>query len=161
MIREDLVQLATRLAQGPVPTLQKKVYGYQGDINILLDMLPAAITIQMRVTDVCDKNTLPEQAESIPAYLSKNLAGYIRNLQAGHRTSIIMLREAILLACYRVSLALFYDLTGDAHAIIMHLDRGHHPREWQFPSYVHYDPEAPASYFEQALGGQFIRDETS
>jgi hypothetical protein len=145
MTREDLVQLATRLAQGPVPTLQKKVYGYQGDINVLLDTLPAVITIQTRVTDACDKKALPEQAESMPTYLSKSLAAHIQNLQAGRRTSIIVLREAILLARYRVPLALFYDLTGDAHALIVQLDRGLHLKEWQFPSYVHYDPEAPAS----------------
>jgi hypothetical protein len=45
MTREDLMQLAARLNQSPVPTLQKKVYGYQGHITPLLDALPLAITI--------------------------------------------------------------------------------------------------------------------
>ena len=40
MTREDLVRLARRLAQGPAPTLQKKVNGYQGDVNGLYDALP-------------------------------------------------------------------------------------------------------------------------
>ena len=45
MTHADLVQLAVRLAPSPVPTLQKKVYGYQGPITPLLEALPPAITI--------------------------------------------------------------------------------------------------------------------
>jgi hypothetical protein len=45
MTHADLVQLAIRLTQGPVPTLQKKVYGYQGHITSLLEALPPAITV--------------------------------------------------------------------------------------------------------------------
>jgi hypothetical protein len=161
MICEDLVQLATRLAQGPVPTLQKKVYGYQGNINVLLDALPSTVTMQTRVTDACDRNMLPAQAERLTAYLSESLTAHIRELQARRQTSIIILREAVLLARYRMPLSLFYDLTGDAHALVLHLERGLHPQKWRFPAYVHYDSEAPTSYLERVLGGQFIRDELS
>jgi hypothetical protein len=121
MIRDDLIRLTMRLTQGPVPTLQKKGYGYQGDINTLLDGLPPSITMRTRVTDLCQKNALPTQEDKIRAYL--------------------------------------YDLTGDAHAIILHLEPGPHLRKWKFPSYVHYNPEAAAAYFVQALGGQFIRED--
>lgn len=61
MTRADLVQLAMRLTQGPVPTLQKKVYGYQGPITPLLDALPPAITIDTRVTAACHNSSLPTQ----------------------------------------------------------------------------------------------------
>lgn len=63
------------------------------------------------------------------------------------------------MARYRVPLPFLYDLTGDAHAIVLHLDEGPRLQAWNFPSYVHYDPEAPASYFERILGGQFVRED--
>jgi hypothetical protein len=161
MTREDLWQLATRLTQGPVPTLQKKVYGYQGRINILLEALPPMITLPTRITDACRKDALPAQSESFPVYLRECLASHIRDLQTSHRTSIIVLQEAIVLARYRVPLSLFYDLTGDAHALILHLQRSVLPKACTFPPYVRYDPEAPAAYFVQALGDQFICDDRS
>ena len=67
MTRADLVQLAIRLTQGPVPTLQKKVYGYQGHITLLLEALPPAITVDMWVTTACHSSPLPTQVERIPA----------------------------------------------------------------------------------------------
>jgi len=70
-----------------------------------------------------------------------------------------VLQEAVLLARYRVPLACFYDLTGDTHAIILHLVAGSHLKGWTLPSYVHYDLETPATYLTQALGDQFIRDD--
>jgi hypothetical protein len=159
MIRKDLIRLAVRLAQRPVPTLQKKVYGYQGDINTLLDGLPPSITVQTRVTDVCQRNSLPSQEDKIRAYLYERVARHLRDLQGGRHTSVIVIQEAELLVRYHVPLAFLYDLTGDAHAIILHLESGPHLRKWKFPSYVHYNPEAAATYFVQALGGQFIRED--
>ena len=159
MTREDLVQLARRLAQGPAPTLQKKVYGYQGDVNVLYDALPSGITILTRVTAACDSNTLPTQTEMVPTALREYLAAHIRHLQTGHRTSVIILQEAMLLARYRVPLAILYDFTGDTHALILHLETEFRPQGWQCPSYVRYDAEAPAAYLAQALGDQFIRDD--
>jgi hypothetical protein len=128
MIREDLIRLASRLTQGPVPTLEKKVYGYQGNIAPLLAALPPSITVLTRVTDACEKHGLPAQAEGIPAYLREQLAALIRRLQAGRTTSLIVIQEAALLACYRVPLPLLYELTGDAQAIILHLDEGFSPQ---------------------------------
>jgi len=157
MTQEDLIRLASRLAQGPVPTLEKKVYGYQGEIAPLLAALPPAITVLTRVTDACEKHGLPAQAEGIPAYLRDQLASLIRRLQAGRTTSLIVIQEATLLARYRVPLPLLYELTGDAQAIILHLDEGLLPQAWTFPAYVTYHPDAPASYLEKALGSQFIR----
>jgi hypothetical protein len=159
MTRTDLVQLATRLTQSPVPTLQKKVYGYQGHITPLLEALPPAITIDTWVTTACHSAPLPTQVERIPAYLGECLTAHIQHLQTSRATSIVVLREAVLLARYRVPLAFFYDLTGDAHAIILHLATGSRPKGWTLPSYVHYDLEAPATYLTQALGDQFIRDD--
>ena len=157
MTREDLIRLASRLTQGLVPTLEKKVYGYQGDITPLLAALPPSITVLTRVTDACDKHPLPAQAERIPAYLRDQLASLIRRLQAGRMTSLIIVQEAVLLARYRVPLPLLYELTGDAQAIILHLDEGLSPQSWMLPAYVTYHPDAPASYLEKALGSQFIR----
>jgi hypothetical protein len=157
MTRENLIRLATRLAQGPVPTLEKKVYGYPGKISPLLDALPPSITVLTRVTDACEKHELPAQAERIPAYLREQLAALIRRLQAGRRTSLIVLEEAALLARYRVPLPLLYELTGDAQAIILPLDEGLPPQTWTVPAYVAYHPDAPASYLEKALGSQLIR----
>jgi hypothetical protein len=59
MTRTDLVQLAGRLTQGPVPTLHKKVYGYQGHITPLLEALPPAITIDTWVTTACHSSPPP------------------------------------------------------------------------------------------------------
>jgi hypothetical protein len=157
MTREDLIRLARRLAQGPVPTLEKKVYGYQGNIAPLLAALPPSITVVTRVTDACDQRQLPAHSEGIPTYLQEQLAALIRRLQAGHATSLIVIQEATLLARYHVPLPLLYELTGDAHAIILHLDEGLPPQAWTFPAYVTYHPDAPASYLEKALSSQFIR----
>jgi hypothetical protein len=123
MTREDLIRLATRLLQGPVPTLEKKVYGYQGNIAPLLAALPPSITVLTRVTDACEKHGLPAQAEGIPAYLRGQLAALIRRLQAGRTTSLIVIQEAALLTRYHVPLPLLYELTGDSQAIILHLER--------------------------------------
>ena len=109
------------------------------------------------VTDACDQHALPTQAEEIPVYLREQLAALIRRLQAGHATSLIVIQEAVLLARYHVPLLLFYGLTGDSQAIILHLDEGLPPQAWMFPAYVTYHPDAPASYLEKALGSQFIR----
>jgi hypothetical protein len=155
MTQEDLIRLASRLTQGPVPTLEKKVYGYQGDITPLLAALPPSITVLTRVTDACDQHPLPAQAERIPAYLRDQLASLIRRLQAGRTTSLII-QEAVVLARYRAPLPLLYELTGDAQAIILHLDEGLPPQAWVLPAYVTYHPDAPASYLEKALGSQFI-----
>jgi hypothetical protein len=156
MTREDLIRLARRLAQGPVPTLEKKVYGYQGNIATLLAALPPSITVVTRVTDACDKRQLPADSEGIPPYLQEQLAALIRRLQAGHVTSLIVIQEATLLVRYRVPLPLLYELTSDAQAIILHLDEGLTPQAWTFPAYVTYHPDAPISYLERALGSQFI-----
>jgi hypothetical protein len=157
MTREDLIRLTTRLVQGPVPTLEKKVYGYHGKISSLLDALPPSITVLTRVSDACEKHGLPAQAEGIPIYLRGQLAALIQRLQTGRATSLIVIQEAALLARYRVPLLLLYELTGDSQAIILHLDEGLPPQAWTFPAYVTYHPDAPASYFERALGSQFIR----
>jgi hypothetical protein len=157
MTREDLIRLASRLTRGPVPTLEKKVYGYQGDIAQLLAALPPSITVLTRVTDACEKHGLPAQAEGISAYLREQLAALMRRLQAGCTTSLIIIQESGLLARYRVPLPLLYELTGDAQAIILHLDEGLPSQAWTFPAYVTYHPDGPASYLEKALGSQFIR----
>lgn len=157
MTREDLIRLARRLAQGPVPTLEKKVYGYQGNIAPLLAEFPPSITVVTRVTDACDKRQLPAHSERIPTYLQEQLAALIRHLQAGHATSLSVIQEATLLVRYRVPFPFLYELTGDAQAIILHLDEGLTPQAWTFPAYVTYHPDAPASYLEKALGSQFIR----
>jgi hypothetical protein len=68
-------------------------------------------------------------------------------------------KGAVLLARFHVPLSFLYDLTGDAHALVLHLDTTPHLTGWMLPSYIHYDPEASASYLEQALGGQFISDD--
>jgi hypothetical protein len=62
MTREELIRLATRLTHGPVPTPHKKVYGYQGNLRLLLEVLPPAITVQMRVSDACNSNDLQDLA---------------------------------------------------------------------------------------------------
>jgi hypothetical protein len=80
-------------------------------------------------------------------------------LQHGHPTSIIVLQEAALLVRYRVPLSFLYDLTGDAHAIILHVDEGFSSKAWTFPFYVHYNPETTASTIAQGVGGQFIRED--
>jgi len=159
MTRDDLLRLATRLLQGPAPTSQKKVYGYRGEIATWLKGLPHALMLPTRVTDACKRDALPAQAERIPAYIREHMAGHIRDLQRGRHASIVVIQEAVLLARFHVPLSFLYDLTGDAHALVLHLDTTPHLTGWMLPSYIHYDPEASASYLEQALGGQFISDD--
>jgi hypothetical protein len=157
MTRDDLIRLATRLVQGPVPTIEKKVYGYQGSIAPLLAALPPSITVLTRMTDACEPHALPAPAEGLPVYLRQQLAALIRRLQAGRTTSLMVMQEAALLARYRVPLPLLYELTGDSQAIILHLDEALSAQAWTFPAYVTYHPDVPASYLEKALGSQFIR----
>jgi len=157
MTREELVRLAARLVYGPVPTPYKKVYGYQGDLRLLLEALPPTLTLRTRVTEACSVHKLPAQVERIPAYLRENLMAHLQTLQHGRFTSIIVLQEAMLLARYRVPLSFLYDLTGDAHAIILHVDEEFFPKEWTFPAYIHYNPETATSAIEQMVGAQFIR----
>ncbi|HXH08411.1 MAG TPA: hypothetical protein VNP04_01350 [Alphaproteobacteria bacterium] len=134
MTRDDLICFATRLVQGPVPTLEKKVYGYQGHITPLLAALPPSITVLTRVTDACEPHGLPTLAEGIPVYLREQLAASIRRLQASRVTSLIVIQDAALLARYRMPLPLLYELTGDSQAIILHLDEGLPPQAWTFPA---------------------------
>jgi hypothetical protein len=126
MTRDDLLRLATRLLQGPAPTSQKKVYGYRGEIATLLNGLPHALMLPTRVTDACKRDALPAQAERIPAYIGEHLAGHIRDLQRGRHASIVVIQEAVLLARFHVPLSFLYDLTGDAHALVLHLYSGPH-----------------------------------
>jgi hypothetical protein len=157
MTREELIRLAARLVSGPVPTSHKKVYGYQGDLRLLLEVLPPALTLRTRVTEACSMHKLPAQIERIPGYLRESLVAHLQALQHGLFTSIIVLQEAVLLARYRVPLSFLYDLTGDAHAIILHVDEEFSPKEWTFPTYIHYNPETATSAIEQVVGAQFIR----
>ena len=156
MTRADLIHLATRLAQGPVPTQHKKVYVYQGEIKSLFDALPPSITVRTRVTDACDSASLPTQTEQIPVYLRERLAAHIQKLQHGRSTSSIVMQEATLFVRYQVPLSFLYDLTGDVHAIILHIDEEFSPKEWTFPSSVHYNSEATGDALEQLMGDQFI-----
>jgi|SRR5581483_8326487 len=159
MTREELVQVAKRLANGPAPTSYKKVYGYQGELSPLLEALPPTVTVRTRVTDACRAHDLPSQAERIPGYLRDRLATHLQTLQHGRSTSITLMQEAVLLLRYQTPLSFLYDLTGDAHAIILHVDGSFSPKEWTFPSYVHYNPDAVASAIAQIVGSQFVRED--
>jgi hypothetical protein len=159
MTHEELIRLATRLTHGPAPTPHKKVYGYQGNLRLLLEALPPTITVHTRVSDPCTSTDLPTQAERIAGYLRERLAAHLRTLQQGRSTSIILLQEAVLLARYRTPLSFLYDLTGDAHAIVLHVGEEFSPKEWTFPSYVYYNSETAASTIEQMVGDQFIHVE--
>jgi hypothetical protein len=57
-----------------------------------------------------------------------------------------------------MALSFLYELTGDAHAIVLHVSGGYRPNAWRLPTYVHYDPDASVAYFEQTLAGQVIHD---
>ncbi len=140
MTRDDLIRLATRLVQGLVPTLEKKVYAYQGHITPLLAARPPSITVLTRVTDACKQHGLPTLAEGIPVYLREQLPGLIRRFQAGRATNLIVVQEAALLARYRVPLPLLYELTGDSQAIILHVDEGLPPSSLDVPSLCHLPP---------------------
>jgi len=111
------------------------------------------------VTAACRAHDLPSQVERIPGYLRDCLAAHLQTLQHGRSTSITLVQESILLIRYQTPLSFLYDLTGDAHAIILHVDGAFSPRDWTFPSYVHYNPEAVTSAIAQIVGGQFVRED--
>lgn len=163
---QQLLPFLTQPSEQAIParvrTVQNHGKRYLQDILWKESLLAVRVSLDCQtVAELISRlqEKLPPQEDTIRAYLYERVAGRLRDLQGGRHTSVIVIQEAELLVRYHVPLVFLYELTGDAHAIILHLEPGPHLRKWKFPSYVHYNPEAAAAYFVQALGGQFIRED--
>lgn len=156
MNMSDLTALATRLAKAPVPTQDKKLYVFIGPETELKKLLGNKCVIGCSVLDAFGDNNLPLQEESIPKYIQQCLSKYVEKLRLERETSVLLMRDAIILARYKVPLTFLFDLVGDAHAIVLHCIRIENNRQWKAPSYVHFDPTETARFFEESLGNQCV-----
>ena len=157
MTLDDLQILAAPMTYGPVPTQAKKVYAYLGHVHELLQVLPGAIVIRGSVLDACVEGGLPTQEETIPQFIQTQLIAYIETRQKRHKTSVLLLDDAEVIARYRLPMTFLYSLVGDTHAIVLCVARGGSPQDWKLPTYVSFDPHEITDFFERTLGDQYIR----
>jgi hypothetical protein len=156
MNMKDLTDLATRLAKAPVPTQDKKLYVFIGPEAELKKLLTNKCVIACSILDAFEEDALPRQEESIPRYIQQRLSEYVEKMRIGRETSVLLMRDAIILARYKVPLTFLFDLVGDAHAIILQCVRSENNSQWKAPSYVHFDPTATTRFFEESLGNQCV-----
>jgi hypothetical protein len=157
MTLDDLKILADRMTYGPVPTQAKKVYAYMGHGHELLQVLPGTIVVRGSVLDACAEGGLPTQEETIPQFIQAQLMAYIETRQERHKTSVLLLDDAEVIARYRLPMTFLYSLVGDTHAIVLCVARGGSPQSWKLPTYVSFHPHEITDFFERTLGDQCIR----
>ena len=153
----ELKTITTRLTIGPVPTTEKKVYIFIGPLKELQEALPRKSVINASVLDAFVGSDLPEQEEEFRGLIEQQLSSYIEKLRKDKKTSVLILRDAVLLARYRVALTFLYNLVGDAHAIVLHCNRAATDKGWKPPTYINFSPDEVTRFFEVALGNQCIQ----
>jgi hypothetical protein len=99
----------------------------------------------------------PTQEETIPQFIQAQLMAYIETRQERHKTSVLLLDDAEVIARYRLPMTFLYSLVGDTHAIVLCVARGGSPQSWKLPTYVSFDPHEITDFFERTLGDQCIR----
>ena len=102
-----------------MPTQAKKVYAYLGCIHDLLHVIPGAVVIRGSVLDAGAGGDLPTQEEAIPQFIQEQLMTYIETCQERHKTSVLLLDNAEVIARYRLPMTFLYSLVGDTHAIVL------------------------------------------
>jgi len=84
--------------------------------------------------------------------IPERLGEWLSELQDKRQTSVIVLRDAAILYRYQVPLTFLYDLTGDAHAVILHYARSGTARDPAFPPHIRFDVSDVTRFFEDSLG---------
>ena len=156
MTLDDLRILVARMTYGPVPTQAKKVYAYLGHVHDLLQVLPGRLSSEAVYLMPVRKAVSPHKRR-LSLSLSKRNSWRISRLEERHKTSVLLLDDAEVIARYRLPMTFLYSLVGDTHAIVLCVARGGSPQGWKLPSYVSFDPHEITDFFERTLGDQCIR----
>lgn len=149
---EELKSLAARLADGPVPTSEKKLYACLGAFSVLQPIIPAGVLIDSSILDAFDANGIPESEEALRELIPQRLSARLAELQRRRSTSITILRDAAILCRYQVGLTFLYNLVGDGHAILLNQSWPEGAMPNPFPPYVRFDPKEVIRFFERSLG---------
>jgi hypothetical protein len=152
----SLKELAARLLVGPALTTEKKLYAFSGPIQILRDAIPGPLLIDSNILDAFNPEDINIPEDKLRELIPRRLSIHLAQLQEPRRSSIVILREAMILYRYRILLTFLYELVGDARAIVLHYP-GNQPQQFRaFPSYVRFDPGEVARFFENGLGPQCL-----
>jgi len=152
MTVEDLKTLIARLATGPVPTQEKKLYAVLGAIEELRQIVRGNLLIEKSLLDAFTGAEIPESDEKLRELIPARLSEWLSGLQDKRKTGVIVIRDAAILHRYQVPLTFLYDLTGDAHAIILHYSQSGTVQNPTFPAYIRFDTSAVTRFFEDSLG---------
>jgi hypothetical protein len=156
MTVEGLKELAARLLVGPTPTTEKKLYAFSGPIQILRDAIPGPLLIDGNILDAFNSEEVNIPEDKLRELIPRRLSAHLLHLEETRRTSVIILRETMILYRYRIALTFFYELVGDTRAIVLHYP-GEQPQQLRaFPSYIRFDPGEVARFFENGLGPQCL-----
>jgi len=156
MTVEDLKTLIARLATGPVPTQEKKLYAVLGTIEELRRIVRGGPLIEKSLLDAFTGADISESDEKLRELIPRRLCEWLSSLQDERRAGVIVLRDAAILYRYQVPLTFLYDLTGDSHAIILHFTRNGAARAPTFPAYVRFDTSEVTRFFEDSLGANYL-----
>lgn len=157
MTLEDLKTLIARLATGPVPTQDKKLYAVLGRIDVLRQIVRGDLLIEKSLLDAFTDAEIPDSDEELRELIPKRLSEWLSCLQNKRQASIIVLRDAAILYRYQVPLTFLYDLTGDAQAIILQYAQGGTARTTTFPAYIRFDTSEVTRFFEDSLGPNCLK----
>ncbi|MGH9752780.1 MAG: hypothetical protein ACREA2_08340 [Blastocatellia bacterium] len=148
----DLKTLVARLATGPVPTQEKKLFAVLGTIEELRQIVRGSLLIEKSLLDAFTGVETPESDEKLRELIPERLSEWLSDLQEERQGGVIVLRDAAILYRYQVPLTFLYDLTGDAHAIILHYARSGIARAATFPPHIRFDISEVTRFFENSLG---------
>lgn len=152
MTVEDLKIMVARLATGPVPTQEKKLFAVLGAFEELRRIVRGSLLIEKSLLDAFTGVEIPESDEKLRELIPERLSEWLSELQDKRQTSVIVLRDAAILYRYQVPLTFLYDLTGDAHAVILHYARSGTARDPAFPPHIRFDVSDVTRFFEDSLG---------
>jgi hypothetical protein len=153
MTVEDLKTLIARLATGPIPTQEKKLYAVLGAIDELRQLIRGNHLIEKSLLEAFNGAEIPESDERLRELIPERLSEWLSGLQNKRQASAIVLRDAAILYRYQVPLTFLYNLTGDAHAIILHYaPSGTTEQTPMFPAYIRFDTSEVTRFFEVSLG---------
>jgi hypothetical protein len=148
----DLKTLVARLATGPVPTQEKKLFAVLGAIEELRQIVRGSLLIEKSLLDAFTGVEIPESDEKLRELIPEHLSDWLSDLQDKHQAGVIVLQDAAILYRYQVPLTFLYNLTGDAHAIVLHYAQSGTARISTLPAYIQFDTSEVTRFFEDSLG---------
>lgn len=157
MTVEELKGLMTRLANGPVPTQEKKLYAVLGPIEELRRIVHGGPLIEKSILDAFIDAEIPESDEKLQNFIPKRLTAWVSEIQKRRETSVLVLSEAAMLYRYQTPFTFLYNLTNDAHAIILHCPQSKAGGVQSFPPYIGFDTSEVTRFFEDSLGPNCLR----